>query len=184
MQVSHGALLAIAEISLALVETKDVDIIALYHKHATPVLSPIVSNLPPKSLTTFGSEHVREAACHLITHLSKTQLAIDQAHLQDWKKLVHTSLERKEESVQGFAVLAFGALAQSYGLGNQEIEQALKNVDTQHANYYSRRGYGLALGTIDYRQHVDWAHRVVTQLCKSSQVQVSSRKQGHKVPAN
>ncbi|GAN10993.1 tubulin-specific chaperone D-like [Mucor ambiguus] len=171
MQISHGALLAIAEICLALVETKNAEIIALYHKHTASVLAPIVSNLPPKSLTTFGSEHVREAACHLITHLSKTHLVIDPTHLQDWKKLVHTSLERKEESVQGFAVLSFGALAQTYGLDNAEIEQALKNVDTQHANYYSRRGYGLALGTIDYRQHVDWVHQVVTQLCKSSQVQ-------------
>ncbi|KAL9537255.1 hypothetical protein MBANPS3_011942 [Mucor bainieri] len=172
MQISHGALLAIAEICLALVETKDADIIALYHKHTTSVLAPLVSNLPPKSLTTFGSEHVREAACHLITCLSKTQLAVDPTHLQAWKKVVHTSLERKEESVQGFAVLAFGALAKTYGLDSAEIEQALKNVDTQHANYYSRRGYGLALGTIDYHQHVDWVHQVVTQLCKSSQVQV------------
>ncbi|CAO0797055.1 unnamed protein product [Mucor circinelloides] len=171
MQVSHGALLAIAEISLALGETQDPNIVALYHKNTTSMLAPIVSNLPPKSLTTFGSEHVREAACHLITHLSKTQLKIEQKHLQDWKKLVHTSLERKEESVQGFAVLAFGAIAHSYGLQNEEIEQALKKVDIQHANYYSRRGYGLALGTIDYRQHLDWVHKVVTQLCKSSQVQ-------------
>jgi hypothetical protein len=174
MQVSHGALLAVAEISLALIETNDIDIITLYHKNTSSILVPIVSNLPPKSLTTFGSEHVREAACHLVTNLSKTQLKIDQTYLKDWKKLVHTSLERKEESVQAFAVLAFGSTAHSYGLQNEEIEQALKNIDTQHPNYYSRRGYGLALGTIDYHQHLDWLHKVITQLCKSSQIQVGS----------
>ncbi|KAG2190201.1 hypothetical protein INT46_006400 [Mucor plumbeus] len=171
LAISHGALLAIAEISLALIETNDTYIITLYHKNTSSILAPIVSNLSPKSLTTFGSEHVREAACHLVTNLSKTQLKIDQTYLKDWKKLVHTSLERKEESVQAFAVLAFGSTAHSYGLQNEEIEQALKNIDTQHPNYYSRRGYGLALGTIDYHQHLDWLHKVITQLCKSSQIQ-------------
>ncbi|KAI8636410.1 tubulin folding cofactor D C terminal-domain-containing protein [Parasitella parasitica] len=171
MQVSHGALLAVAEIALALIETKDADIIALYHKTTSTKLAPIVSNLPPKSLTTFGSEHVREAACHLITNLSKTQLNINQLSLEDWKKVVHTSLERKEESVQGFAVLAFGSIASTYGLTAEEIEQALKNVDVLHANYYSRRGYGLALGKIDYHQHSGWLHKVIMQLCSSSQVQ-------------
>ncbi|CEP19812.1 hypothetical protein [Parasitella parasitica] len=171
MQVSHGALLAIAEIALALVETNDAETTALYHQTISTMIAPIVSNLPPKSLTTFGSEHIREAACHLVTNISKTQLNIDRSTLNDWKKMVHTSLERKEESVQEFAVLAFGSIATSYGLAAEEIEQALKNTDVKHANYYSRRGYGLALGKIDYHQYPDWLHKVIVQLCNSSQMQ-------------
>ncbi|KAI7897840.1 armadillo-type protein [Cokeromyces recurvatus] len=169
LQVSHGAMLAIAEISLALYETSNSEIISLYQDN-TSILAPIVSNLPPRSLTTFGSEHVREAVCHLITCLSKTHLEATHV-LSDWKRVIHSSLERKEESVQAYAVLAFGAVAEAYGITEEEVDEAISKIDTANPNYYSRRGYTLALGTIDYNKYKSWLHKVVIQLCKASQVQ-------------
>ncbi|KAI8360820.1 armadillo-type protein [Blakeslea trispora] len=170
MQVSHGALLAIAEISLALYNQQQPEITEQYYQ-LTPLLESTVNQIPPKSLTTFGSEHIREAACHLTTCLSQTQLKVSDNTLLVWKKVIHTSLERKEESVQEFAVLAFGSVTEAYGFKKEELEMALKKIDSQNINYYSRRGYALALGTIDYRVYPEGLHNVVLQLCKGSQYQ-------------
>ncbi|KAI9485376.1 MAG: armadillo-type protein [Benjaminiella poitrasii] len=171
MQISHGALLAIAEICLALYETGDSHIVSLYHNELhTNLLTSIVSNLPLRSLTTFGSEHIREATCHLITNLSTTRVNASNS-LSDWKKVIHSSLERKEESVQEFAVISFGAIAEAYGVDKKEVDYAISKIDTQNSNHYSRRGYALALGTLDYSEHKDWLHTVIIQLCKASQIQ-------------
>lgn len=169
MQISHGSLLAIAEICLALYETENREILDQYHKELTSSLTSIVSNLPPRSLTTFGSEHVREGACHLITCLSITQIHLNEPSAADWKKIVQTSLERKEENVQDYAVAAFGAMAKSYGLRRDEIDMALKKIEVfNNPMMYGRRGYALALGTIDYSKHADWLHDVLVQLCQAS----------------
>jgi hypothetical protein len=169
MHTSHGAILAIAEIVLALYETNDQEIIHLYYQN-TSALAPLVANLPPKSLVTFGSEQIREAACHLITNLSKTQIKADNS-LDDWKKMIHSSLERKEESVHQAAVLAFGAVAATYGLNQTEMDLLLQKIEVQ--NPYGRRGYSLAVGTINYTGHLDWLHSVIIKLCQASQVQVN-----------
>lgn len=92
--------------------------------------------------------------------------------LADWKKVIHSSLERKEESVQEFAVVAFGAIAASCGFDQEEMDFALSKIDVRNPNYYGRRGYALALGTLDYSNHVDWLSSAIQQLCKASQVQV------------
>ncbi|OBZ90614.1 Tubulin-specific chaperone D [Choanephora cucurbitarum] len=170
MQISHGALLAIAEISSALYHQQQPEITEQYYQ-LSGSLEFIISQIPPKSLTTFGSEHTREAACHLMTCLSQTQLKISDDTLLNWKKVIHTSLERKEESVQEFAVLAFGSVAKAFGFKKEELDMALKKVDSQNINYYSRRGYALALGTIDYCAYPEGLHRVILQLCKGSQYQ-------------
>lgn len=172
MQVSHGAMLAIAEICLGLYETGDQDIIEKYRQDNYSLTS-IVSNLPPRSLTTFGSENVREGACHLITCLSITRINVKESLTVGWKQVIQSSLERKEENVQEYAVLAFGAIAKSYGLQKSEVDIALKKTDI-HNNpmMYGRRGYALALGTIDYSTHQEWLHDVLIQLCKASLYQV------------
>ncbi|PHZ15957.1 ARM repeat-containing protein [Rhizopus microsporus ATCC 52813] len=169
MQISHGALLAIAEISLSLWQTNDPKVQKLFHQQA-PLLVPILSNLPFRSLTTFGSEHIREAACHLISCLSATGIAFDN-YLPDVKKIIWSSLERKEENVQEFAVVAFGAVAKAFGIQGQEIEEALIKIEMTNPMYYARRGFTLALGTLDYEQYHEWLHDVLMQLCKASQVQ-------------
>lgn len=170
MQVSHGAMLSIAEISLALYQTTNDETIKQRYAQDALHLTSILSNLPPRSLTTFGSEHVREGACHLITCLATTGLNTDPAA---WKHLIHTSLERKEENVQQYAVLSFGAVAKTYGLTRDELDEALKKIDVNNIMIHGRRSYGLALGTIDYCKYPDWVHDVIVQLCKASQYQVS-----------
>jgi hypothetical protein len=174
MQVSHGAMLAIAEISLALYETGNADIISAYYKDTSSLIT-IVSNLPPRSLTTFGSEHVREGACHLITCLSTTQLNPGTS-LADWKQIIHTSLERKEENVQEYAVLSFGAVAKNFGILESEIDQALLKIEIHNPMLHGRRGYTLALGTLDYIKYSSSIHNVLTKLCKASQYQASAHK--------
>lgn len=171
MQISHGALLAIAEISLSLWQTNDPKVQELFYQQA-PLLVPILTNLPSRSLTTFGSEHIREAACHLISCLSATGIAFDN-YLPDVKKIIWSSLERKEENVQEFAVAAFGAVAKAFGIQRQEIEEGLIKIEVTNPMYYARRGFTLALGTLDYEQYHEWLHDVLIQLCKASQVQVT-----------
>lgn len=168
MHTSHGAILAIAEIVLALYETNDPEIIRLYYLH-TSDLASLVANLPAKSLVTFGSDQIREAACHLITNLSKTRIKADTS-LDDWKKMTHSSLERKEETVYQAAVLAFGAVASTYGLNQTEMDLLLEKIKVQ--NPYGRLGYSLAVGTIDYSNRLDWLHSVIIALCQASQIQV------------
>lgn len=172
MQVSHGAMLAIAEIVLALYDTGNADIISAYYKD-TASLATMVTNLPARSLTTFGSEHIREGACHLITSFSTTQLNPGTS-LADWKQIIHTSLERKEENVQEYAVLSFGAVAKNFGISESEIDQALLKIDIHNPMLHARRGYTLALGTLDYTKYSSSLNGVLTQLCKATQFQVST----------
>jgi hypothetical protein len=77
--------------------------------------------------------------------------------------------------VQEYAVLAFGAVAKSYGLEKKEVDLALKKIEI-HNNpmMYGRRGYALALGTIDYIKYQDWLHDVLVQLCNASLYQVET----------
>jgi hypothetical protein len=167
MQVSHGALLAIAETSLALWE---VGTVKEQYDTQADALSSIIESLPPKSLVTFGSEHIREAACHLITCLSKTELK-QVGKLEGWKKVVFGSLERKEENVQEYAVLAFGAVAKTYGISKEEVYHCLVQIEISNQMVYGRRGYALALGEIDYKLYPEWLHDVLVQICKATQAQ-------------
>ncbi|KAG2210327.1 hypothetical protein INT47_003312 [Mucor saturninus] len=182
MQVSHGAMLAIAEIALALYHTGKKDILSAYHQDIAS-LTTVVSNLPARSLTTFGSEHVREGACHLITCLSTTGLNPGQS-LAGWKQIIHTSLERKEENVQEYAVLSFGAVAKNFGISSSEIDQALEKIEVRNPMLHARRGYTLALGTLDYMKHSSSLHAVLTQLCKASQFQVDPQENSAKTKRN
>ncbi|KAI9279579.1 tubulin folding cofactor D C terminal-domain-containing protein [Sporodiniella umbellata] len=157
MNILHGSLLAIAEISLALWETGNSDIHTLYYKQSSLII-PIVSNLPAKSLTTFGSEHIREAACHLITCLARTNVDIS-TEMTSYKKLVWSSLERKEENVQEVAVISFGAIAAAYGIEKQEIYEAMEKINVSNPMFYGRRSFALALGTLDYASQVQKDHQ-------------------------
>ncbi|KAI8979034.1 armadillo-type protein [Pilobolus umbonatus] len=184
MQISHGALLAISEIALSLWETEVPEIRSQYQK-MHPVLASIISKIPPKSLTTFGSEHVREAACHLITCLSTSQVD-PSVSLKDWKKCVAGSLIRKEQNVQEYAVYSFGAIAKMYGVDRKEIEFALSSIKVNNIMIHGRRSYGLALGTIFYDQdrYKPYLHDVLVQLCKATQYQTDPQANDAKAKEN
>ncbi|KAI8970360.1 armadillo-type protein [Mycotypha africana] len=175
MHVSHGAMLAIAEICMAIYSLDQPNILQLY-KQKTDALITVISKLPPKSLKTFGSEHIREAACQLIASFAKSRLSLEhkQDVLVDWKNVIYTSLQRKEETVQAFAVVAFGAVAEANGFSQEELDIALQKVNVINSNYYERRGYALALGTLDYSKQPDNLHKVCQQLCQGSQAQDNS----------
>jgi hypothetical protein len=93
--------------------------------------------------------------------------------LDEWKQIIQTSLERKEENVQAYAVDAFGAVSCSYGVDRSEVDAYLKKIETTHM-MYGRRGYALALGTLDYNmeERYTWLHDVVHKLGAASQIQV------------
>lgn len=124
-------------------------------------------------LDTFGSEHTREAACRLIECLSLVDLPCDQETLEHWRKLVYTSLERKEESVQQFAVEAFSAFSATYGVDQQAIDICLDKIRSSRM-IYGRRGYALAVGKLSYIQQDrhGWLLQVLWSLCSAAQVQV------------
>lgn len=106
--------------------------------------------IPAKNLATFGSEHIREAACHLIACLAEAGVVTtSDADAQAWDQLISTSLKRKEENVQQSAVIAFGALARYKGIDEQTVKECIdQTVATRHL--YGRRGYALALGAIPF----------------------------------
>ncbi|KAI8059095.1 tubulin folding cofactor D C terminal-domain-containing protein [Gongronella butleri] len=175
MQIAHGALLALSEMCLALHETRQQQQQdALWHAHPelTTLLADIIAACPPKSLTTFGSEHIREALCQLVGHLARTQFPATDAVLASWKQVVLSSLERKEEQVQQCAVDAYAALTQAYGMTRAELDAHLKKIDIS-LMIYARRGYALTLGTIDYNtpDRYAWLHDVVYKLGLASKVQ-------------
>ncbi|KAI9499220.1 tubulin folding cofactor D C terminal-domain-containing protein [Zychaea mexicana] len=185
MQISHGALLATAEICLALKQCRDNDTeLEAYWQSKQQLikeLGSIPSRIPPKSLTTFGSEHIREAVCRLvesmaIVHIPNFPIVVEKqvmtTALDTWKNMVHSSLERKEENVQEFAVAAFGAIAATYGISKEETYTCLDKIASARL-VYGRRGYALALGKVSYL--VDdrraWLPDVLRHLCSAAQVQ-------------
>ncbi|ORX57643.1 ARM repeat-containing protein [Hesseltinella vesiculosa] len=176
IQIAHGAILCLSEICLALYKCRQQDpsLEALWQANNVlqKSLAKIVQACPPKSLTTFGSEHIREAICQLVGNLAQTKLVVCDNVLESWKQVVQSSLERKEENVQRCAVDAFASVTQSYGINATEFGMYLKMVEVSHM-MYSRRGYALALGTINYNQtnRHPWLHDVIHSLGLASKVQ-------------
>ncbi|KAG2226582.1 hypothetical protein INT45_005068 [Circinella minor] len=188
MQISHGTMLAVAEICHALKQCRDNDPkLEAYWQSKHQLIKEIGSipyRIPPKSLTTFGSEHIREAICRLIECMAIVNIpnfSIDQQQegkgesimaLDVWKNLVHSSLERKEENVQEFAVAAFGAIASSYGISKEEVYTCLDKIASTRL-VYGRRGYALALGKVSYLidDRRAWLPDVTRHLCSAAQVQ-------------
>ncbi|KAI9310691.1 armadillo-type protein [Dichotomocladium elegans] len=183
MQESHGAILAVAEICLALYgcRSKDAQLEAYWQENSKIVkdIMLIISRIPPRSLTTFGSEQIHEASCRLIECMARTHMPCvsaipgDQNPLDAWRTLVHTSLERKEENVQQFAVGAFEAMASSYGIDKETVYMALDKIASTRM-LYGRRGYALALGTVVYTEPEErrfWLRDVLRHLCSGAQVQ-------------
>ncbi|KAL1931108.1 hypothetical protein VTP01DRAFT_10245 [Rhizomucor pusillus] len=167
LPTSHGSMLAIAEICLKLGEIENIkEDNALFKE-----IAGIVGRLPPKSLTTFGSEHIREAGCRLVECLSLIRLPADDESLSCWKKLVYSSLERKEENVQEYAVAAFRAISATYGISEQEKTICLDKIATA-GQMYGRRGYALALGTVSYRSEKKvWLPEIIDKMCAATRVQ-------------
>ncbi|KAI8380956.1 tubulin folding cofactor D C terminal-domain-containing protein [Radiomyces spectabilis] len=174
MQISHGAMLSVAEICLSLYSCRQQDTVLDHHWQSQQSLiqsiACITALLPPRSLTTFGSEHVREAACHLVECLARTYFPVldveGSTTLMAWKTLVHTSLERKEENVQQHAVYAFGALYATYPLSKEELDDCINKIASTRF-LYGRRGYALALGTLSFHavERHAWLHNVIMALC-------------------
>ncbi|KAL0073909.1 armadillo-type protein [Phycomyces blakesleeanus] len=178
LQISHGAMLALAEICLALGECrqKDAKLEEYWQSKSEMIksIANIVPLLPPRSLTTFGSEHIREAACHLIECLSYAKFPSfpDTKILESWKSMVLSSLRRKEENVQEYAVAAFGAMLGQYGITQQDMDMFLESILVDSV-MYARRGFALALGTIKYdtEQRLVWLHVVIEKLCFATRKQ-------------
>jgi len=160
--ISHGALLSVAEISLALTQCcrDDSHLSDLWQISSTDLrhqISAIVKSIPSKNLTTFGSEKIREAACHLIACLAQAGITGTEADEQAWSQVINSSLKRKEENVQKCAVEAFGALAQFRGIDRKTVEECIEEtISTRHL--YGRRGYALALGAIPFHQTANYTH--------------------------
>ncbi|RUS22812.1 hypothetical protein BC937DRAFT_86672 [Endogone sp. FLAS-F59071] len=174
MNTSHGALMAVGEICMSLYECRDGDAdgywVTRYHETVQNI-SAIISHFPPSMLTTFGSEHIREAACHLITCLSRSNWPVDMNTLTSWKAVIHTSLERREENVQEHAVGSFGAITRQYGVSGDEIRQCVATVEpSRNVSKFTRRGYALALGTVDYKAIPEWLDFVVEGLSRAAAV--------------
>ncbi|KAF7732752.1 hypothetical protein EC973_000024 [Apophysomyces ossiformis] len=174
--VSHGAMLAIGETCLGLWECrKENHKLDTYWQSKQDVINSIrciVPGLPPRSLSTFGSEHIREAACHMIECFAHVQLPAGDA-LLSWKEVVNSSLERKEENVQQFAVDAFGAIAKAYGYSKEELYTSIDKIDSS-GMMYARRGHALALGTLTYDNR-DWLHDTLHALCAATKLQENSQ---------
>ncbi|KAI9025982.1 tubulin folding cofactor D C terminal-domain-containing protein [Phycomyces nitens] len=176
LQISHGAMLSLAEICLALGECrkKDAKIEEYWQtkKEMLKSIGTIVPLLPPRSLTTFGSEHIREAACHLIECLSLADFPPLPNTLVSWKSMILSSLKRKEENVQEYAVAGFGAMFQQYGITQKDIDMFLESILITSV-IHARRGFALALGTIEYNtdQRLVWLHTVIEQLCLATRKQ-------------
>ncbi|KAG0166735.1 hypothetical protein DFQ28_006283 [Apophysomyces sp. BC1034] len=170
--ISHGAMLAVGEICLGLWECrKDDQVLETYWQSKQDLVDSIrciVAQLPPRSLSTFGSEHIREAACHMIECFAHVRLPAKEA-LVSWKLVISSSLERKEENVQEFAVAAFGAVAETYGITKDEVYVSIDKISSARM-VYGRRGHALALGTLTYSEN-DWLHDTLHALCSATQIQ-------------
>ncbi|KAI8082900.1 tubulin-specific chaperone D-like protein [Halteromyces radiatus] len=183
MIISHGALLSLGEICFSLWECRQQDEQknVIWNKNETLIqdIAGVVAKIPSRSLSTFGSEHIREATCQLVEYMCRIRLIDNDKEntaiqmIDGWKRIIQTSLERKEENVQEYAVGAFGALSRTYGIQRSEVDIYLKKIETTHM-MYGRRGYALALGTLDYNmeERYSWLHDVLHQLGLATRIQV------------
>lgn len=84
---------------------------------------------------------------------------------------MYSSLERKEENVQEYAVAAFRAISATYGISEQEKTICLDKIATA-GQMYGRRGYALALGTVSYRSEKKvWLPEIIDKMCAATRVQ-------------
>ncbi|RUP45119.1 armadillo-type protein [Jimgerdemannia flammicorona] len=162
MNTSHGALMAVGEVCMGLYQCRETDANGYWvtrYPETVQNISAIISRLSPSMLTTFGSEHMREATCHLVTCLSQSNWpAGPNDTLASWKAVIHTSLGRKEENVQEHAVRAFGAIARRYGVSGDELRQCVTIVlPSRNVSKFMRRGYALALGVVEYNKMMECA---------------------------
>ncbi|KAG2186104.1 hypothetical protein INT43_002542 [Umbelopsis isabellina] len=176
--ISHGALLSVAEITLALSTShSNVSDSKEFWKTTANELSQqivaIIGNIPTKNLTTFGSEKIREAACHLIACLAEAGVFVSEEDSKCLKQLIASSLKRKEESVQQFAVSAFGTMARYNGFDADTVKDChLEVISSRHL--YGRRGYALALGAIPFNLPVNYTYLpdVLSALCSTMTIKV------------
>lgn len=125
-------------------------------------------------MTTFGSEKIREAACHLIACLAEAGVIATEADEQAWDQMISSSLKRKEENVQKCAVAAFGALARFKGIDAETVKECIdQTILTRHL--YGRRGYALALGAIPFYIPANFVHlpNVLSALIFAMAIKVS-----------
>lgn len=124
-------------------------------------------------MTTFGSEKIREAACHLIACLAEAGVVVGEEDSKGLKEVIASSLKRKEESVQQFAVSAFGTMARYDGFDSDTVNDCIQQVISSR-HLYGRRGYALALGAIPFNLPLNYTYLpdVLSALCSTMTIKV------------
>ncbi|KAK9767248.1 hypothetical protein K7432_003080 [Basidiobolus ranarum] len=172
--IRHGALLGLGEACLAWSKSRKFDEAwALKHSDLIESIRNIVIAFPRNALETFGSEQTREAVCRYIACLSQAKWPLSDDILLQWRSIVYTSLERKEEWLQEEAVNASKSLVASYGLTASDLEMMIAKIEPT-ANALGRRGYSLALGSFDYIKMKDNVEQVCGALINMAKIQENS----------
>ncbi|KAF9969008.1 hypothetical protein BGZ73_008847 [Actinomortierella ambigua] len=166
--VRHGALLSLGRICRAL--TAHLGTPEDQWLPSSEIAS-VVARTPEVLLSGFGSEHIRQALCVFITCISQAHWKLDGKDLEASRELVHSTLKRTEELLQRLAADTFKAVVDAYDLSLDEFEQCLRNVDPA-SERFTRRGFALALGEIDYHQpsRAGWLSRTIPALALNAKI--------------
>ena len=138
LNTCHGGILAIAELCLGWGK----DHIAKWREEKSTSSKDIIEtitripiSIPQHHLSSFGSELIRIALCHLITNLAKVDWPIHYGFLthsedveccnisKEWMDFIWQCFDRKEESIRISVVNTIAALSSSWGLHSSEIDK-------------------------------------------------------------
>ncbi|KAF9165644.1 hypothetical protein DFQ26_009656 [Actinomortierella ambigua] len=167
----HGSLLSLARVCRALKAHLGTPEDQWLPLSVCEEIAGVVAKTPEVLLTGFGSEHIRQALCVFITCLSQARWKMDGTNLHASRELIYSTLKRTEEPLQRLAADTFNAVVDAFDLSPTEFEQCLGNVDPT-AERFTRRGFALALGEIDYgrKSREGWLSRAIPALALNAKI--------------
>ncbi|KAI8925090.1 armadillo-type protein [Entophlyctis helioformis] len=182
LEIRHGSLMATAEIIRGLAESSgstwgDKDLANI----VVPAVMSIASFFPTHT-ETFGSDLTRAGASLLAGALAEsgafgaflaspaTAASVSSQLLNDWWRLLDTSLERSEEHVQLESALAVSRMCSvGTGLSPERLQSYLAGL-VHTADKHRRRGVALALGYMQLSTLAPSIEPAISALCLASRV--------------
>ncbi|KAJ3326741.1 hypothetical protein HDU91_004570, partial [Kappamyces sp. JEL0680] len=169
----HGSLLSLGEIVLGLHRASSVLSLEL-----KKTLSKLLGRLSQDNLESFGSDVVRQGACHFIQCAAQTDILQSletpdqEAVCESWWAIIGQTLARSEEILHPVAseALKHFLLNPAVNMTDSRMQQYLDNT-LPTKDKYTKRGFSIALGSVPKPLLLRHAEAVVNGLIQATYIQ-------------